>query len=319
MLRAALWRGARALTTLAVAFLVCFLLLHAMPGDPTDRLDSPNIPAEQAERNRKALGLDRPPAEQFARTVASYARGDLGVSTSRLRPVTSVLAESLPATAILGAATLALAYGIGLPLALILVSVTARSKRALDALLLGLAVIPRFWLGVLLVLLFHGVAGWFPASHAFSPGGGDWIDGLRHLVLPSITLGLPAMAVVARYQLAMMEQVRRSPHVRAARAAGGGGLLLLWNHVARPSLGPAIALFVLDLPVLASGAIVVEVIFAWPGLGRLTAEAVLGADYPLALAAAMLSTTIVILGRLLAGLAARTAHPAQRAAEGSGR
>ena len=319
MFRAAWRRGARALATLVVAFLVCFLLLHAMPGDPADRLDSPSIPAEQAERNRKALGLDLPPAEQLMRTVMSYARGDLGVSTSRMRPVSSVLVESLPYTAMLGLTTLILAYGVGLPLALWLVSMAPRKRRALDSLLLGLAVVPRFLLGVLLVLLFHGVAGWFPASHAFSPGGGDWLDRLWHLVLPSITLGLPAIAVVARYQMTVMQQVARSPHVRAARAAGGGGLTLLWNHVARPSLGPAIALFVLDLPVLVSGAIVVEVIFAWPGLGRLTAEAVLGADYPLALAAVTLSTMIVIGGRLVAGQAVRAVYPAQRSAEEAGR
>jgi len=315
MLRAALWRGARALATLAVAFLACFLLLHAIPGDPADRLDSPSIPAEQAERNRRALGLDRPPVEQFVRTVASYARGDLGVSTSRMRPVSNVLAESLPYTALLGAATLALAYGVGLPLALLLVFSAPRARRTLDALSLGLAVIPRFWLGVLLVLLFHGVGGWFPASHAFSPGGGDWVDRLHHLVLPAITLGLPAIAVVMRYQMAVMDQVARSPHVRAARAAGGSGPSMLWNHVARPSLGPALSLFVLDLPVLASGAIVVEVIFAWPGLGRLTAEAVLGADYPLALAAALLSTTLVIAGRLVMELVTRLTNPAQPTAE----
>ena len=319
MFRAAWRRGVRALATLVVAFLVCFLLLRAMPGDPADRLDSPSIPAEQAERNRRALGLDLPPAEQLVRTVMSYARGDLGVSTSRMRPVSSVLAESLPYTAMLGLATLLLAYGVGLPLALWLVSMAPRQRHVLDSLLLGLAVVPRFLLGVLLVLLFHGVAGWFPASHAFAPGGGDWIDRLWHLVLPSITLGLPAIAVVARYQVSVMQQVFRSPHVRAARAAGAGGLGLLWNHVARPSLGPAIALFVLDLPLLVSGAIVVEVIFAWPGLARLTAEAVLGADYPLALAAATLSTMIVIVGRLVAGQVARAVHPAQRAAEEAGR
>jgi peptide/nickel transport system permease protein len=284
-----------------------------MPGDPADRLDSPAVPAEQAERNRRALGLDRPVGVQLLRRLASYASGDLGVSFTRKRPVDSVLVDALPSTALLGSAALLLAYGIGLPLALLLVALPARWRRRADRGLLALAVTPRFWLGVMLIFLLHGLAGWFPASHAGPPGGGGWIDRLRHLVLPALALGLPAACVVGRYQLAVMERVLDDPHVRSARAAGAGGVRLFGQHVLRPSLGPAIALFVLDLPVLVSGAIVVEVIFAWPGVGRLTAEAVLASDYPLALAAAMLAAVVVVGGRFLAEALAHAMHPRQAA------
>ena len=306
-------RTARAAATLLSVFLVSFFLLQAMPGDPADRLDSPAVPAEQAERNRRALGLDRPVLAQLVITLGSYARGELGVSMTRKRPVADVLFEALPSTMLLGSVALLLAYGAGLPLALLLVTLPPRWRRPVDRGLLAFAVVPRFWLGVMLVFLLHSLAGWFPATHAISPGGGGWSDRIRHLVLPALTLGLPAAFVVCRYQLAVMERVLNDLHVRSARAIGGGGLRLLAQHVLRPSLSPAVALFAVDLPVIVSGAIVVEVIFAWPGVGRLTADAVLGADYPLALAAALLSATVVLLGRLLAEGLAHVIDPRQAA------
>lgn len=306
MTQAVARRLLRAAATLLVAFLVCFFLLQALPGDPTERLDSPSVPAAQAERNRRALGLDRPPVARLVRTLSSYLAGDLGVSFARKRPVAEVLAAALPPTLLLGATALALAYGAGSSVAIALVALPRRRRRALDRLLLAFAVVPRFLLGVMLILVLHGIAGWFPASHATSPGGGGPGDRLWHLVLPALALGLPAACVVARFQLAVMERTLDASHVRAARAGGAGGLRLLTRHVLQPSLGPTVALAGVDLPLVVSGAIVVETVFAWPGVGRLTAEAVLLSDYPLALAAALLSVTFVIVGRLAAqALAAR--------------
>jgi len=298
--------------TLLATFLACFLLLHAMPGDPADRLDAPGIPVEQAERTRRALGLDQPLPVQLLQTIAGYARGDLGVSFTHHRPVAEVLVDALPPTAALGAAVLLLAYGVGLPLALLLVSASPRTRSAADRLLLAVATVPRFWLAVMLILLLHSLTGWFPASHAISPGGGGWLDRLRHLVLPALTLGLPAAFVVCRYQLAAMERTLADPHVRAARATGGGGGAWLLRHVLRPSAGAAVALFGLDLPVLVSGAVVVELIFAWPGLGRLAAQAVLGFDYPLALASVLLAAIAVFAGRWLAETLADVLDPRRR-------
>ncbi|MCP3982132.1 MAG: ABC transporter permease [bacterium] len=307
-------RVAQAAATLVAAFLICFFLLHAMPGDPLDRLDSPLVPAQQAERNRQALGLDRPLAEQLTRTIGSYARGDLGVSIIHRRSVARVLAEALPYTALLGCAALGLAYGTGIPLALLLMTLSGAWRRRLDPLLLSGAIVPRFWFAVLLLLLLHGVAGWLPASHAFPAGGGGAIDLLRHLILPALSLGVPASLVVCRYEMSQMEDALEQPHVRTAMARGQGGLALLGGHVLRPAIGPAVALFGLDLPALVSGAIVVEVVFSWPGLGRITAESVLESDYPLALAATLLNALVVIVGRFVASWLSRVADPRQREA-----
>ncbi len=309
-------RFGHALATLLFVFVLCFLLLHAMPGDPADRLDAPGVPPEQAERTRRALGLDEPLPLQLTRTVASYAQGDLGVSIGRHAPVTDVLADALPATALLGAAAILLAYGAGLPAALLILALPAGARRWLERAALTLAIVPRFWLGVMLVLLFHGLAGWLPASHAASPGGGGLADRLLHLVLPALTLGIPAAAAVARYQLSVMEAALDAPHVRAARASGELGLGLLARQVLRPSLPAAAALLGLDLQVLVSGALVVETVFAWPGVGRVAAEAVLGSDYPLALASAILSALVIVGGRILSNGLARLLDPRLGVREG---
>jgi len=308
-----------AAATLVWVFLVCFTLLHAMPGNPLDRLDSPDIPQEQSERNRRALGLDRPVPQQLVRTLTSYLRGDLGVSFSRRKPVATVLGDALPQTLLLGTAAMFLAYGIGVPLALAILLLGPRARNAAQRLLLIVATVPGFWLGVMLILLFHGVAGWLPASHAFSPGGGDAFDRLAHLILPALTLGLPAACVVARYQYGVMARALAAPHVLAARATGSGGARLIAQQVLRPSAGPAVALFGLDLPILVSGAIVVEVVFAWPGIGSLTAAAVLESDYPLALASALLTSFFVVLGRQVSTVLGRALQPALASTAAEGR
>lgn len=295
--------------TLAAVFVFCFFLLHAMPGDPQDRLDAPGIPASEAERTRRALGLDAPIPLQFLQTVISYARGELGVSIGRREPVADVLRSAIPATMLLGAAALALAYGAGVPAALFLVALPPRARRSCERAALLLALVPRFWLGVLLILLLHSAAGLLPASHAAPPGGGGLAARLRHLALPALTLAIPAAASISRYQLSVMEAALQAPHVKASRAAGRSGLGLLSRHVLRPSLAATAALAGLDLQVLVSGALVVETVFAWPGLGRITAEAVLGSDYPLALASALVCSAAVVCGRFLAEEAARRLDP----------
>ncbi len=311
-------RLAHAAGTLVAVFVLCFVLLHAMPGDPQDRLEAPGIPASEAERTRRALGLDAPAPVQLVRTVVSYARGDLGISIGRRERVADVLRSAIPATMLLGAAALALAYGAGVPAALLVLALPARARRSCERVALALAVVPRFWLGVLLVLLFHSLAGALPASHAAPPGGGGLASRIPHLVLPALTLAIPAAASICRYQLSMMEAVLEAPHVRASRAAGRAGLGLLARDVLRPSLSATAALAGLDLQVLVSGALVGESVFAWPGLGRVTAEAVLGADYPLALASALVSSAAIVGGRFLAEEAARRLDPRLGSPPGEG-
>jgi ABC-type dipeptide/oligopeptide/nickel transport system permease component len=175
---------------------------------------------------------------------------------------------------------------------------SARGRRRADALLLAVATLPRFWLGVMLVLVFHTWAGWLPASHAAAPGAAARFD-LAHLVLPALALALPAAAAIARVQRAAMDDPEAAPRLALARAAGVPAGRVLWRHRVRPALAPVAALAALDLPLLLSGAVVVESVFAWPGAGRMAADAVMGGDYPLALAATMLAAASVVLGGIV--------------------
>jgi ABC-type dipeptide/oligopeptide/nickel transport system permease component len=299
--------------TLALGFVLSFVLLQAIPGSPSERLDRPDVPVEQAARNRRALGLDAPLPAQFARTVASYAHGDLGVSFAKHRPVAVVLAEALPYTALLGAASLVLAYGLGVPWALILLTLPPRWRRRLDDCGLAVATVPRFWLSIMLILVFHSILGWLPASHATAAGVSASAGGLlAHLVLPALALALPSSFLVARTTLASIERVASSLHVKRARASGAAGTSLLLPHVLRAAAAPTLALAGLDLPVLASGAMVVETIFAWPGMGRVAAESVLAQDYPVALASCLTAAIGVVLGRLASQAVARRLDPRLR-------
>ncbi len=302
----------RAGVTVVAAGLLTLLLLEALPGDPLDRLSEPGISAEQAERTRVALGLDRAPAARWAAIARSYLAGELGYSWTRRRSVARAVGEALPHSLALGAAALTLAYGLGLSVAWGGLLVGPRLRRRLLAVLLPLALAPGFWLGLLAVALFHGVLGWLPASHAAPPGAAGALPHLRHLLLPTLALALPAAAMVARYQLAAAAVVLDAPGATVARALGLGRLRIAWRHGLRPTLATTVVLVGLDLPLLVSGALVVETVFSWPGVGRLAAGAVLTSDYPLALALVLLGAVTVVLGNLAADLLAAGLDPRRR-------
>ncbi len=309
--RAVARRLLRAAATLFVVFGLTFLLLHLRSADPAERLDDPSVPAEQAARTRAALGLDRPLPEQFFATLGAYARGEFGISILHRRPVAEVLSEALPGSVLLGLAALILAYSLGPLTATGIALLPPRRRRFADELLLAIATLPRFWLGVMLVLVFHAWLGWLPASHAAGPAAAERFD-LAHLVLPALTLALPATAIVARVQAAAMDDPDAAPRLALARAAGVPAPRVLWRHRVRPALAPVAALAALDLPLVVSGAVVVESVFAWPGVGRVAADATLGGDYPLALAATMLAAATVVVGGVLLDLALAGLDPRHR-------
>lgn len=290
-------------------FVVAFLLMHALPGDPLDRLTDPAMPHDQAERTRRALGLDLSLPVQFARTVASYLHGDLGVSTLHHLPVGRVLGRALVPSSILAFTAMSGAWVLALTALLLAGPAGPRLRGAADRLALLMASLPRFWLGVLAVLLFHDRLGWLPASHAGPSGSSGLLPAPGHLVLPAATLAVPAAATIFRYLLATAERAAASPAARHARALGVTGGRWVWQQVVRPSLSPGVVLLGLDLPALVSGALVVEIVFSWPGIGRTAAQAIEGGDYPLALAAALLSGVAVVTGGLLSDLAARRLDP----------
>jgi peptide/nickel transport system permease protein len=294
-----------------------FVLLETAPGDAADLLlgDRP-VPSEVRERLVAAWGLDRPAGERYLHWLAALVlHGELGWSISRSRPVGELIAQALPATARLAVAALALHLIAGVLLGTL--SAASRGRwlgPALGAGSLLLYSMPTFWLGLMGVMLLGYAVPILPASSMHSVGAADWPWGLRladavwHLVLPAAVLAAGSAAAMIRVVRAGVLGALGQGFARAARARGIGPRMLL-VHALRHALLPVINLAGLSLPALLSGTLVAEVVFAWPGMGRLTYDAIRARDIPVALATTVLATFLVVAGSLVADLAMAAADP----------
>ncbi len=313
---------ARAVVGLAVVWGVVtlvFVLLRAAPGDPAALLLGPAATAEQIVDERRALGLDQPLGVQYAAWLGRFARGDWGTSIATGRPVSAMLGGAWPATARLVALSLLLSSLLGIALGVVL---SARSGSRLDTALsvtsVTLFALPGYWLGLMLVMVFTYWLRVLPAFGAtgldaeFLSGPARAVDALRHLALPLLTLTLIGIGGIARYVRGAMIDLKGSAFITIARAKGLGSRRVLLHHVLRNALVPVLTLLGLSLPALFSGAVFVEAIFAWPGVGRVLVEAVQARDYPVVLAATAVSAMLVVAGNLLAELLVAWADPRVR-------
>ncbi|MEZ4589004.1 MAG: ABC transporter permease [Gemmatimonadales bacterium] len=284
-----------------------FLLLHLAPGDPVSLLLGPAATPLQRATTESALGLDQPVAEQYIRWLARAGRGDFGVSIATGRPVLALLAEAWPATAILVGLSIALSYLLGIAVATI--QATTRRRGVDTALSLGtvtLAALPGYWLAFVLIMTFTYWLGLLPAFGAagldadFLGPGERLLDRLNHLALPLATLTLVGIGTTARYTRGTLVDVRSQPYLVTARAKGIGRLRVLLRHHLRNGLIPVVTLLGLSLPALFSGAVFVEAVFAWPGIGQLLVQAVQARDYPVVMAATTLSAVLVVAGSVVA-------------------
>jgi peptide/nickel transport system permease protein/oligopeptide transport system permease protein len=272
MLRYLAQRIAAALLTIWVTTVAVTLLIHAVPGDPV-RIMYAQFQAspEQIEAIRDRLGLDEPIWVQYGMFMARLAEGDLGRSIVGDQPVLDILLTRFPPTLILAATSLAIAVVIGMTLGFF-----AAYKRGTiwDAAAMVTAIagvsMPHFWLGLLLLFFFSLQLGWLPVA------GSDW----RSLILPALTLGLANAAVLARLTRSAMIDIFDQDFVRTAKAKGLPKTLVLYRHALRAGLVPIVSLMGLQFAYMMGGAIVVENVFAWNGVGRLAIEAVFARDYP---------------------------------------
>jgi peptide/nickel transport system permease protein len=298
-----------------------FLLLHAAPGDPIELLLGQTATAEQVAAQRRALGLDRPLPAQFASWVGRLGRGDWGTSIAKGRPVREILADAWPATVRLVALSLLLSYLIGLFIGAIQ---AARSRSRTDTMLsvttVTLFALPGFWLALMLVLVFTYWARWLPAFGAagldadYLSGVAWMVDRLRHLALPLTTLTLICIGGAARFVRGAMIDTLSQPFITTARAKGLVPRLVIARHALRNALTPIVTLLGLSLPALFSGAVFIEAVFAWPGVGRILVEAVQARDYPVVMAATTVSAVLVVAGNLLADILAAWLDPRMRSA-----
>lgn len=265
----------RLFSTLLVCFgvsVMVFLLIHMVPGDPVDMMLGESARPADREALRHALGLDQSLWVQFSQFISGLLRGDLGVSIHSSRPVSELLLERAPATIELALAALLVSVVIALPMG-VLAAVrrnTLWDRGAMAFSLLGVSM-PNFWLGPLLILLFSVGLGWFPVSGREYAGS---------LVLPAITLGTALAAVLSRMVRSSLLEVLGEDFVRTARAKGMPERIVIWKHALLNALLPVITLLGLQLGVLLGGAVITETVFSWPGLGKLTIDAILRRDYP---------------------------------------
>jgi peptide/nickel transport system permease protein len=312
----------RALAGLAVVWGVVslvFLLLHAAPGDPAALLLGPTATPAQVAAQREALGLDRPLPVQYAAWLVRFVRGDWGSSIVSGRPARAVLADAWPATATLVILSLALSYLLGLGLGLVQAArAGSRTDTFLSVVSVTLFALPGYWLGLMLVMLFTYRLRLLPAFGAagldaeFLAPGERMLDALRHLALPTATLALIGLGGIARFVRGALADVRGSLFLTVARAKGLKGRTVLLRHALRNALIPVLTLLGLSLPALFSGAVFVEAIFAWPGVGRVLVDAVAARDYPVVLAATAVSAALVVAGGLLADTLSAVADPRLR-------
>jgi peptide/nickel transport system permease protein len=293
---------------------IVFFAVNLAPGDPTLYYLSPGMTQEVVEQMRVNFGLDQPVHVRYVRWLGAMLTGDFGYSTSHSRPVLDVLAEFLPNTLILSAAALSVAFFFGIVLGT-LQAIKQYSFRdsALSVVMLFFYSMPSFWLALMLILTFSLFARnvwewpiWFPASgmmsteYDFLSPAAQVRDRLMHLVLPTMSLALVLTAGIARYMRGSMLEVIRQDYVRTARAKGLSERVVVFKHALRNALLPTITLLGLMIPVLFSGTVFIETIFAWPGMGRTIYEAIGTRDYPLVMAGSFFFATMVVVANLLA-------------------
>ena len=254
--------------------LAVFSMLFLVPGDPVKMMLAEFVTSpDQIAEMRAQLHLDEPLPQQYGRFVVNALRGDLGTSIRSRRPVATEIAENVASTAQLALASMAIAVAIGVPLGLLaaLFRNTWLDVGSMVVALLGVSM-PSFWLGLLLIFVFSLHLAWFPAT-----GGGD----LLHLVLPSLTLGTIASAIIARLTRSSMLEVLGQDYVRTARAKGLAWWGVVVRHALKNALIPIITIFGLQFGNLLAGAVIVETVFSRPGLGRLIVGGILAKDFPL--------------------------------------
>jgi len=322
------WLVRRVAASVAIVFLVVtltFILMNLAPGEPMLGPSERILDPEARAALTKQYGLDGPIDVRYVSYLRQLARGNLGLSFGMRRPVADALAEAIPNTLLLTGAALLVDFLIGLGLGVYqALRVHRLPDVALGNITLFLYSVPTFWLGLILLLVFGEWLGWFPVAGMsdpiLCPNVGSLycvMDRVWHLTLPAVTLGLVGAAGTARFQRAAMLEVAGQDYIRTARAKGASERRVVLRHQLRNALLSFITLFGLAFPFLLTGAVLIETIFAWPGMGRLAADAIVRRDFPVVNAAVLLASTLVVGGNLLADVLLAVADPRLRVRGGA--
>jgi peptide/nickel transport system permease protein len=314
-------RIAQGLIVVAIVATIVFALTPAAPGDPPSAaLENPSITESVRESWRQAYGLDRPLGEQYVRYIRNVFRGNLGFSFSLQRPVVDVIADALPNTLMLMSIGLFGAFMLGIGTAVTQVArLGKRTDRVLGSISLTLFSVPDFWMALLMLVGFAYWIPLFPIGGATDPvmygmlgPAGRFIDRAHHLVLPALTLALLYFPLIARHQKAALVEVMPLDYIVAARARGVRESGVLTRHALRNALLPIVTLLGVAFPALLTGAVFVEKVFSWPGMGLVIVNSINSRDYPLLMAAVLIGSVFVIVGSVLADILYRALDPRMR-------
>ena len=287
--------------TLLGSLTLVFILVHLIPGDPVEVMLGETVSNADKEGLRQALGLDLPIGTQYLRFLRALAQGDLGRSLYQQGGVAELVFSRLPATIELTLSAMGVALLIAFPLGILAAVKKNRwaDRGALLFSLLGLAM-PNFWLGPLLMIVFSIGLGWLPVSGRGGP---------QHLILPSFTLGMVMAAILIRMIRSSLLEAINEDYIRTARAKGVSERKIWLKHALRNSLLPVITILGLQFGALLAGSIITETIFAWPGIGRLTIQAIQTRDYPLAQGCILVISTSYLVVNLLTDILYRLVDP----------
>ena len=301
MLRYFAHRAAEAGLLLVLMSFAIYLLLGLMPGDPIDIMASgdPDISSADIARLKALYGLDRPITERYGHWLAGALSGDFGFSRLHAKPVLEVLGPRLWNTTVLMGVSFVLALVIAIPLGMI-AAVRARSlvDYAINLFAFAGFSLPSFWLALLLILLFSVQLGWLPAGGVQSVGRSDWADWLLHLIMPVAALTLLTMGRIIRFTRSAMIEALRQDYIRTARAKGLGNYGVVVGHAMRNGMIPVVTVLALDFGTLFSGALVIEQIFSYQGMGKLIYDSILGSDFNVALVGLLFATALTLVSNL---------------------
>ncbi|MBN4083193.1 ABC transporter permease [bacterium AH-315-B06] len=298
----------RLLESLAVLLVVSFAvygLIGLMPGDPIDMMvqGDPNLTPDDAKRLKALYGLDRPITERYVAWLGNAARGEFGYSRNHGQPVLNVIGDRIGNTAVLLGISLVLALALAIP-----VGIYAALKPyspldyTVNMLCFAGISVPPFWLALLLIILFSVTLGWLPAGGMETVGDGGALDRLRHILLPVVTLTIASVGDFTRFMRASMIQTLRQDYIRTARAKGLSTARMVMAHALRNALIPLVTVIALSFGRLFSGALIVETMFGWLGMGKMIYDAILGNDYNLALVGLMIATALTLFCNFLADI-----------------
>lgn len=289
--------------------LAVFLLLQLTPGDPATAILGVQATPDEVARIRRAMGLDQPWWVQYGIWLGNLLQGDLGVSYQNKRPVLLLISQRLPATIELAAVSLSIAGVLG-----IFSGMVSALKRysATDYIFTSLALfgisMPSFWFAILLILIFALYLGWFPAS-GYAPLSAGLGKHLSHLVLPAIALGLFNTGALMRFTRSSMLEVISQDYIRTARAKGLKEQVVVYRHALKNALIPTLTVLGLQVGFLLAGAVIIEQVFAWPGIGWLTLTAINQRDYPVVMGVVLIIACVFVLSNLVVDVLYTWADP----------